>query len=233
MKKITLRDVRNDNRSFVCCHPEYSCVLGEQVMDAIKVPGTKMLTSECPCSPALYKSLSCNDANEQLTHARVNLDTEPGKRKNQGNSEENVDFLNSKRYLTKQLDLSEQTKKPVHETPCLPSFASISTASLVTSSPGKPEFPDFLGKPGNNLPAIDSKRPFTSRSVVPCLVETGGKMDQQWREQFVRLPNLLKHFDESDHRDYIHLLCDLSAPELSRHAIELEKISMQLSVEEA
>lgn len=196
VKKSALRDVQNDNRSFISNRPESSCVTGEPVKDAIKVFGTKILTSECPCSPPpRNQSLRSNGSNELEMDAGISLDLELGKRRNRDTAEENADCVNSKRYFQRQPNLREQklTKKLDHETSCLPAFAPISVASPVASP---------------------------------------GESDQQMMERFLRLQNVLKQCDESDQRDYIQMLRCLSPHELSRHAVELEKRSMQLSVEE-
>nr|AFK49386.1 unknown [Medicago truncatula] len=44
---------------------------------------------------------------------------------------------------------------------------------------------------------------------------------------------LLRKLDQSDQAEYIQMLQSLSSVELSRHAVELEKRSIQLSLEEA
>ncbi|KAH6768681.1 hypothetical protein C2S51_014017 [Perilla frutescens var. frutescens] len=54
-----------------------------------------------------------------------------------------------------------------------------------------------------------------------------------WEEQYGRLQNLLKMLDQSDQYEYVQMLRSLSSAELSRHAIELEKRSIKLSLEEA
>ncbi|KAI5327101.1 hypothetical protein L3X38_026497 [Prunus dulcis] len=73
---------------------------------------------------------------------------------------------------------------------------------------------------------------FTPESLVPHLVGSEKNHDEQRTEGFLHLQNLLKQFDDSDQREYIQTLRQLSPSELSRHAVELEKRSMQLSVEE-
>ncbi|KAJ7957970.1 Integral membrane protein hemolysin-III-like [Quillaja saponaria] len=67
---------------------------------------------------------------------------------------------------------------------------------------------------------------------VPQSVDLNVINDQKRAERLIRLQRLLKQCDESDHREYIQMLLHLSPIELSKHAIELEKRSMQLSVEE-
>ncbi|CDP14500.1 unnamed protein product [Coffea canephora] len=48
-----------------------------------------------------------------------------------------------------------------------------------------------------------------------------------------KLNNSLHKLDRSDQKDYIEMLRSLSSVELSKHAVELEKRSIQLSLEEA
>ncbi|KAL5079589.1 hypothetical protein RYX36_008011 [Vicia faba] len=54
-----------------------------------------------------------------------------------------------------------------------------------------------------------------------------------WEERYQHLLAFLRMLDQSDQADYIQMLQSLSSVELSRHAVELEKRSIQLSLEEA
>ncbi|XP_076919537.1 uncharacterized protein LOC143580380 isoform X2 [Bidens hawaiensis] len=56
--------------------------------------------------------------------------------------------------------------------------------------------------------------------------------DEQWADRFIRLQNFIKQCDSSDHRENIQLLVRLSPSELSKHAVELEKRAIQLTIEE-
>ncbi len=60
-----------------------------------------------------------------------------------------------------------------------------------------------------------------------------GMKNLLWEERYQRLQMLLKKLDESDQEEYVQMPWSLSSVELSRHAIELEKRSIQLSLEEA
>ncbi|KAL4572797.1 hypothetical protein LXL04_019582 [Taraxacum kok-saghyz] len=73
------------------------------------------------------------------------------------------------------------------------------------------------GKSNITLPASDSK---------------GLLSIQQWEERYVRLQNLLKILDLSNQDDYRQMLRSLTSVGLSRVAVELEKRSIQLSMEE-
>ncbi|KAL8218373.1 hypothetical protein R6Q57_021746 [Mikania cordata] len=57
--------------------------------------------------------------------------------------------------------------------------------------------------------------------------------DEQRVDRFIRLQNFIKQCDGSDHhRENIQLLLRLSPTELSKHAVELEKRAIHLTIEE-
>ncbi|KAL7587902.1 hypothetical protein Lser_V15G40079 [Lactuca serriola] len=56
---------------------------------------------------------------------------------------------------------------------------------------------------------------------------------QQWEERYLRLQNFLKVLDLSNQDDYCQMLRSLTSVGLSRVAVELEKRSIRLSMEEA
>ncbi|CAH9095222.1 unnamed protein product [Cuscuta europaea] len=55
---------------------------------------------------------------------------------------------------------------------------------------------------------------------------------KQWEERYCQLQNVLNSLDQSKQEDYIQMLRSLSSVELSKHALELEKRSIQLAFEE-
>ncbi|KAK9063983.1 hypothetical protein SSX86_017855 [Deinandra increscens subsp. villosa] len=56
--------------------------------------------------------------------------------------------------------------------------------------------------------------------------------DEQRVDRFIRLQNFIKQCDGSDHRENVQLLLRLSPMELSKHAVDLEKRAIQLTIEE-
>ncbi|XP_018449206.1 uncharacterized protein LOC108820703 [Raphanus sativus] len=55
-----------------------------------------------------------------------------------------------------------------------------------------------------------------------------------WEERYHHLQILLNKLNDSDQTDpHLHMLWSLSSGELSKHAVDLEKRSIQLSLEEA
>ncbi|KAL7189810.1 hypothetical protein ACSBR1_039449 [Camellia fascicularis] len=74
--------------------------------------------------------------------------------------------------------------------------------------------------------------PIKVNSEVCHSTDSKATNDQQNTERFIHLQKVLKQCDESKQRDYIQMLLNLSPAELSRHAVELEKKAIQLTVEE-
>ncbi|XP_071733034.1 uncharacterized protein [Rutidosis leptorrhynchoides] len=68
-----------------------------------------------------------------------------------------------------------------------------------------------------------------SKTSVPRFKETS---EEQRTERFIHLQNFIKQCDGSNNRENIELLMRLSPSELSRHAVDLEKRAIQLTIEE-
>ncbi|KAE9603466.1 hypothetical protein Lal_00001694 [Lupinus albus] len=62
---------------------------------------------------------------------------------------------------------------------------------------------------------------------------TTGLQTLHWEDRYQQLHMFLRNLDISHQQQYIQMLQSLSSFELSRHAVELEKRSIQLSLEEA
>ncbi|GFS35956.1 hypothetical protein Acr_00g0042970 [Actinidia rufa] len=100
---------------------------------------------------------------------------------------------------------------------CAPEVRRNHMASMMTFPYGGPAVSNSIEKHGNGQPAADSK----------------ATDDQLRKERYLHLQKFLKQCDEFIQRDYIQVLVNVSPAELSRHAIELEKRAIQLTVEEA
>ncbi|RVX03297.1 hypothetical protein CK203_019866 [Vitis vinifera] len=229
IKKIPLRDVQNDNRSLLHSHTESE---GGSIADAIKTSGTKRLTPDCPQSPPCHQFFSSNGANDHLVYARRRFESELGKRRILDLPNKNADNLHSTQFCQNIQQIpQQQTQMKDRNAYCAPAFAPIPLASLVTFAFGEPSVPLSMGKPSNELLDVESNY-LKVTSEVPHSVHSKETDDQQRKERFLRLQKVLKQCDEFDQNDYIQMLRSFSPSELSRHAIELEKRAIQLTVEE-
>ncbi|KAM3695822.1 hypothetical protein ACJW31_07G163400 [Castanea mollissima] len=124
---------------------------------------------------------------------------------------------------------NSQVKEPKDS--CFPAFAPFPMAASISSS-GKPSVPQLLGKPSiRPAPAESNNHPVASAG--PSLSNPKGSKNLQWEDRFQILQMLLRKLDEADQENYLQRLRSLSAESLSRHAVDLEKRSIQLSLEEA
>lgn len=229
IKKIPLRDVQNDNRSLLHRHTESE---GGSIADAIKTSGTKRLTPDCPQSPPCHQFFSSNGANDHLVYARRRFESELGKRRILDQPNKNANNLHSTQFCQNMQQIpQQQTQMKDRNAYCAPAFAPIPLASLVTFAFGEPSVPLSMGKPSNELLDVESNY-LKVTSEVPHSVHSKETDDQQRKERFLRLQKVLKQCDEFDQNDYIQMLRSFSPSELSRHAIELEKRAIQLTVEE-
>lgn len=229
IKKIPLRDVQNDNRSLLHSHTESE---GGSIADAIKTSGTKRLTPDCPQSPPCHQFFSSNGANDHLVYARRRFESELGKRRILDQPNKNANNLHSTQFCQNMQQIpQQQTQMKDRNVYCAPAFAPIPLASLVTFAFGEPSVPLSMGKPSNELLDVESNY-LKVTSEVPHSVHSKETDDQQRKERFLRLQKVLKQCDEFDQNDYIQMLRSFSPSELSRHAIELEKRAIQLTVEE-
>uniref|UniRef100_A0A2P2JZM9 Uncharacterized protein n=1 Tax=Rhizophora mucronata TaxID=61149 RepID=A0A2P2JZM9_RHIMU len=80
--------------------------------------------------------------------------------------------------------------------------------------------------------ASQSQQQMKEPKVPSLLAFPSVPVASSWEERYYQLQSLLKQLDESDQEDYIQMLRSLSSVELSRHAVDLEKRSIQLSLEE-
>ncbi|KAB1223281.1 hypothetical protein CJ030_MR2G002404 [Morella rubra] len=229
VKKTALRDSQHGNRIVVPNPTGNSSLLKDRgpISDAIKVSGTKRPSLECPESPPHHQSPSSNAANGHLVYVRRKSDAELGKNSTGDITSINVDCLQS-RQATCQEETSQpssQMKEP--KVSCFPAFVPFPMAASISSF-GKPSVSHSLGKPGMML---ESNNHPVASAVFP-LSNSKGSKNLRWEERSHELQMVLRKIDQADQEDYLQMLRSLSSVELSRHAVELEKRSIQLSLEE-
>ncbi|CAN1276085.1 hypothetical protein LINPERPRIM_LOCUS15903 [Linum perenne] len=212
-KKAALRDVQNQNRShinFISTSPLTKN--GGQSMDTVKVSGTKRPSPESPAGLPRNQSPNSSAASAQLVYVRRKSEAETAK-------------------LGHSAETTNQLKSPANEPKVyrLSAFAPMATGSITSTS----------GKPSVSVPVAQSTPRFVSvqssyrqSTAVPLSADGREMKCEHWEERYRQLQALLKKLDESDQKDYIQMLQSLSSVELSRHAVELEKRSIKLSLEE-
>lgn len=179
-----------------------SCILGVVANDG-HVSGTKRLTPECPIKPRYHQSWRSNGAIEHLAQADRNFDSELGKRRVPETSVKMNHFQKLGKYFHNQPELPQRHfDRQENNTFCVPASAPTPIA-LTTISPEVSHSADFEGS-----------------------------RDHETKEQFLPVQRPLKLCDDYDQMNYIQRLRPLSPYELSRYAVELEKRSIQLSIEE-
>ncbi|XP_010266173.1 PREDICTED: uncharacterized protein LOC104603754 [Nelumbo nucifera] len=231
VKKTALRDLQNDNRISLPKPQGNSTFLKEKgpLKDA-KVSGNKRASPECPApaSPPGHQSLSSNGENSHLVYVRRKSESELGKSNmdNDAGHPPARQFNHGDQETPRQLT---QMKEP--KMSCFSAYTPIPMASLMTFSSGGPTVPLSLGKAGNGLPLAEPKNPAVTSAPVP-LVNHQGNSEPHWKERFIRLQTFLRNCDHSSQEDYIQMLRSLTPSGRSRHAVELEKRAIHLSLEE-
>ncbi|KAJ0010754.1 hypothetical protein Pint_34105 [Pistacia integerrima] len=229
VKKTALRELQNENRIVVpnaTGNSPYSKDRGP-VNDAIKVSGTKRPLHDSPVSPSRDQPLSSNVTNGHLVYVRRKSETELGKISMSDSTTISTDCMHPKQAgQSDRIHQQPQIKEP--KASCFPAFAPLPMTSFMSSS-GKPSVPQ-LGRSVMKSPAESNYHPIGSASPLDDPRQIKNML---WEERYHQLQMLLKKLDQSDQEEYVQMLRSLSSVELSRHAVELEKRSIQLSLEEA
>ncbi|KAF8013204.1 hypothetical protein BT93_I1165 [Corymbia citriodora subsp. variegata] len=225
-KKTALRELQNENRILVPNSDGSSLKNKVPKVDTVKVSGAKRPSSDLLASLRCNQSLPSTAANNHLVYVRRKSDAEIGKsgiyESTSGGAGCPEVMLNCQEELPElQSQLKEQ--KPS----CFPALAPL-PVDYSLSSLGKPSVPPI------GIPCVKS----ASTGAYHDSDTAGGSALKRtkylhWEERFYQLQKLLSDLEQSDPKDYLQMLRSLPSAELSRHAFELEKRSIQLSLEEA
>ncbi|KAK6116172.1 hypothetical protein DH2020_008441 [Rehmannia glutinosa] len=156
--------------------------------------------------PSVDTIKAYNGTNENVMNARRRFELELGRGRLQSNIEKSSDYS--------ELKNSGQLRDNNNL-----------TATMTFSSNG-PSIPSSFGKHGNSTLAVKVS------PELPRTVDYKVTGDQLRTERFIRLQKFLKQCDEANQREYTQMLLHLSPSELSKHAVELEKRAIQLTIEE-
>ncbi|XP_057496367.1 uncharacterized protein LOC130781247 [Actinidia eriantha] len=226
-KKAALQDLQSENIITVPKSIGSSLFPKESgpTMEAVMACGSKRPAPECLVSTTHLQSLTSNASNKNLVYVRRRPEAELAKSSVCNNISNGSDCQQA-RKLRGQDEVTEQRSQ------CVPEVAPIQRAALMCFSSAKPSVPSSLEKSSNILQPADSNSLPISSAITP--LDYLKKMNSQhWDERYCQLQDLLKMLDKSNQEDYVQMLQSLSPVELSRHAVELEKRSIQLSLEEA
>ncbi|XVE48731.1 hypothetical protein DITRI_Ditri01bG0025700 [Diplodiscus trichospermus] len=230
-KKAPLRDLQNESR--ILPNSTGSSPFSKDrrpVSDPVKVSGTKRPSAECPVSPSHCQFPSNSAASGHLVYVRRKSEAESGKSSAfDSTSTSNCQLLKQAGLVEEINQQKSQIKEP--KVSCFPAFALLPMASL-TSSCAKPSVHLPPGKSAMRLAPLESNQ-HPVVSAAPLTDSPKGIKKLHWEERYYQLQMLLKKLDQSDQGSYIQMLRSLSAVELSRHAVDLEKRSIQVSLEEA
>ncbi|KAK4278030.1 hypothetical protein QN277_015930 [Acacia crassicarpa] len=232
VKKTALRELPNDNKVTVSAPIGSSSILKDKgrCTDSSRVSGTKRPSSESPMNHNHPQSPSNNAGNGHLVYVRRKAEADLGKNTACGSpSISAYSPISSSRQPVE--DETAQPKSQIKEpkVSCFPAFAPFPMTSSVSSS-GKPSVPFSIGKSVMRLAPVDSS---FGTTAGPTVGNTTGPKNAHWEDRYFRLQMFLRKLDQSDQEEYFQMLQSLSSIELSRHAVELEKRSIQLSLEEA
>jgi len=262
VKKTALRDLQNDNKSMVPTSVGSPSFLKDKdpATDSNRVSGTKRPSSEYPVNQNLQQSPGNNAANGHLVYVRRKSETELGKGTAFENPSINAYCSHSKQLCCEEENAQPKSQIKEPKVSCFPAFAPFPMASSMNSS-GKPSVPISLGKSSMKLAPVESDYVTASSGPATTTGNPKGLNNLHWEERYQQLQMVLKKLDQSDQEEYIHsmfrnrriitqmfsyevlhilfssyyplaVLRSLSSVELSKLAVELEKRSIQLSLEE-
>lgn len=258
VRKIPLRDVQNDNRSLIHNHPEISTFLeGRPITGAINISGTKRLTPE---KAPLYPSLSQTGINDHFFVTRRKFESEPGKGRNQDATADCLQQTIKQQELPRQrtqMGESSFTGAPVvrpnriasmttfpHGVPSVP-------ISLVKHENGLPfAESDYLKVKLEVCQSIDSKATDDQERIERFLhlQKFLKQCDESYNRDYIQCKSLHSCRAGQYFSFFASIvltlsvllflfitllvLLNMSTAERSRHAVELEKRAIQLTVEE-
>lgn len=192
------------------------------------ITGSKRPTPECLVNP-LNRCSTNNSGSGHLVYVRRRPEGELSKTAN--NNQSGVTDYPQLKKLS-QRDEKTQTEVQMKEGYYIPEVSSISWTPSRCSLSTKPSVPPSTGESNNNLASVNvSNNQVTSTRL---LLDNPKKVNfKHWEERYFQLQNLLHRLEQSKQEDYVQMLRSLSSVDLSNHAVELEKRSIRLALEEA
>lgn len=194
------------------------------------ITGSKRPTPECLVNP-LNRCSTNNSGSGHLVYVRRRPEGELSKTA----ANNNQSSVTDNPQLKKLSQPDEKTQAEVQMKDAryyIPEVSSISWTPSRCSLSTKPSVPPTTGESNNNLASVNvSNHQVTSTRL---LSDNPKKVNfKHWEERYFQLQNLLQKLEQSKQEDYVQMLRSLSSVGLSNHAVELEKRSIRLALEEA
>ncbi|XP_022873310.1 uncharacterized protein LOC111392252 [Olea europaea var. sylvestris] len=191
---------------------------------------TKRPMPQClPTSPD-HQSPKSTSGNGHIVYVRRKAETEFGKTSSCVNQNDAIVCPHGRKSNDqgKTTQQNPEMKEPATFISNSPSIQTVSASGLSVKHCVSPSH----GKSNNiSSPANIS---YVHVNSANSLLDNPKRVNvKHWEERYCQLQNLLTIVDQPDQDDYVQMLRSLSSVELSRHAVELEKRSIQLSLEEA
>ncbi|CAN4107283.1 unnamed protein product [Withania somnifera] len=194
------------------------------------ITGSKRPTPECLVNP-LSRCSTNNSVSGHLVYVRRRPEGELSKAAANNNQSSVTDYPQLKK--PSQRDEKTHTQVRLKEARyCTPEVSSISWTPSRCSLSTKPSVPFSTGESNNNLASVNvSNHQITSTRL---LLDNPKKVNfKHWEDRYFQLQNLLHKLEQSKQEDYVQMLRSISSVDLSKHAVELEKRSIRLALEEA
>lgn len=225
-KRSELQGSRNESPMAVSksIGSQFPVETSESVDEAVKISGTKRPIRSPPQS---------NGGSGHIVYVRRKPELELAKN-NIFDAQTNTDPANSpgSKKSVDQDEATEQltgTNEPVI---CVSDVAPLHRASSPSFSSTRRSVSPSLGV-SSNISSPEKIKHSVANCIIPSREDPEMVSVNLREEQYGRLQSLLKMLDQSDQYEYVQMLRSLSSVELSRHAVELEKRSIKLSLEEA
>ncbi|XP_047977020.1 uncharacterized protein LOC125219166 [Salvia hispanica] len=229
VKKTALRDLQNENVGSIHKQQDLLPGGGKSCGDRVKVCGNKRLTPERPSSSQGLPYSAYSGTNENVMNARRRFELELGVGRLHNSVEKKIASYSEAKNAAAQL-LQDVSQKPVkngnlHQGPVV---TPNNLKAIMAFSSSGPSVPNSLGKHRNSTPVakVSQELPHTVD------LKTTNDLLRIETERFIHLQKFLKQCDEAKQRDYTQTLMHLPPSELSKHAVELEKRAIQLTIEE-
>ncbi|KAF5745810.1 hypothetical protein HS088_TW07G01404 [Tripterygium wilfordii] len=233
VKKTPLKDLQNDNRITVAGLVGNPALLKDRgpIVDNVKVSSSKRSSYKCPVSPPFPQPAASNVASGQLVYARRKPEAELGKSNACDALSNDAYCPHAKLFGNQEVTILPRIHVKEPNFACFPAVAPSPVATLMSSS-GKLSVSVPLGN-SNMISAIAESNYKSVASAIVSLGNPKSTKNLHWEERYQQMQLYLKKLDQSDQEDYVQTLRSISSVELSRLALELEKRSIQLSLEEA